>query len=63
MAARHGFEIRGHHIPGVENRIPDCLSRWNLSDVYETKFREQVKGLHVQEVFVFEGLFKFMQEW
>ena len=63
VAARHGFEIRGHHIPGVENRIPDCLSRWNLSDVYETKFREQVKGLHVQEIFVFEGLFKFMHEW
>ena len=28
LAAQHQFVIKARHIPGVQNRIPDWLSRW-----------------------------------
>ena len=63
IAARCEFEIRGNHIPGLENRVPDSLSRWDESEHHRKEFWEQVKGLDVREVFVYEGLFTFMHDW
>ena len=62
-AARYRFEIRGHHIPGLENRIPDALSRWEENEHHRTKFWSLVKGLDVKEVYVYSGLFAFMHDW
>ena len=63
MAARHEFEIRGNHIPGIENRIPDALSRWHLGEQHKQQFKSQVLGLEVRQIFVYEGLFEFLHDW
>ena len=63
LAARFEFEIRANHIPGVENRISDALSRWWMNPRYEHEFWSQVQGLNAKEVFVYEGLFEFAVDW
>ena len=63
LAARHEFEIRGNHIPGVENRISDALSRWDIDPRFEQVFRNQVGHLQPKECFVYEGLFQFLADW
>ena len=62
-ATRFEFEIRANHIPGIENRIPGDLSRWDEGEKYREQFRAEVRGLDVSEVFVYEGLFRFINEW
>lgn len=63
VAARHEFEIRGNHIPGVDNRIPDALSRWHTGQEYQRQFWALTTGMNVHEVFVYDGLFEFMHDW
>ena len=63
VAAKCEFEIRANHIPGVQNRIPDALSRWHIGPQYREAFWRHVAGLNVREVFVYEGLFEFVHEW
>ena len=36
--ASYGFELRAIHLPGVENRVPDWLSRWELGREYRDLF-------------------------
>ena len=33
-----GFELRAVHLPGVDNRVADWLSRWDLSETYRNQF-------------------------
>ena len=47
--AMNGFYLRAIHLPGVENRIADSLSRWDLSPLYETRFWDAVRGQHLME--------------
>ena len=42
IAARHQFVIKARHIPGVDNRVPDWLSRWD-----NTEARRQFR-VHIQ---------------
>lgn len=63
LAALHEFEIRGNWIPGVENRIPDALSRWDTGPEYKEEFSRLVEGREVSERFVYGGLFEFSHDW
>lgn len=63
LAANNEFEIRTVHLPGVENRIPDILSRWHLNVACHNDFAERTAGLDVQECDVAHDLFKFMHDW
>ena len=63
VAATREFEIRGVHIPGVSNRIPDALSRWELDVKFPPLFRSLVGTEPVQEVYVHVGLFEFLHNW
>ncbi|CAG2231714.1 unnamed protein product [Mytilus edulis] len=36
-------ELRAIHIDGIENRLPDMLSRWSLSDSYSVQFYEAIE--------------------
>jgi hypothetical protein len=36
------FELRAVHLPGVENRLADNLSRWHLSPIYASKFLAKI---------------------
>ena len=62
-AAKHEFEIRGNHIPGIENRIRDSLSRWHMGMQHREEFQRQVFSLEVKELYVYTGLFEFLHEW
>ena len=63
VAAKCEFEIKGRHIEGVTNRVPDALSRWSMGKAYREQFETLVKGRKVTEVFVYEGLFNFQHNW
>ena len=63
LAAQHEFEIRAVHIAGVDNRIPDGLSRWDMDEMQKGRFMQLVEGLETKEVFVYDGLFEFMHKW
>ena len=41
-AARHQFMIKAKHIRGIDNRIPDWLSRWHMQDA-RRKFRSYAR--------------------
>ncbi len=60
VCATHKVEIKGIHIPGVSNRVPDILSRWNLDPRYQNEFNQLVVS---ERTFVFEGFFKFTHDW
>ena len=44
VAAICEFEMQAVHIPGVENQIPDALSRWDLGEEHRLWFKEVTKG-------------------
>ena len=57
LCALHECEVKAVHLPGVENRLPDALSRWSLSEHYVNLFFELTKDCDMIEVFVNETLF------
>ena len=63
IAARHEFEIRANHIPGVESRIPDALSRWDIDPILWERFWRYTEGASAQEIFVYDGLFDYVCDW
>lgn len=60
LSAVFEFEIRAKHIKGVENRLPDLLSRWDLHQKYQTEFMEVFVG---QEVHITDDQFKMFDYW
>ena len=56
VAGKCEFEMKAVHIPGVENRIPHALSRWELGE-------EMSEGMGPKEVYVYPGLFEFTHDW
>ena len=38
LSAIFEFEIRAQHIPGVSNRLPNLLSRWDLNNKFQEEF-------------------------
>lgn len=63
LASIHEFEIRAVHLPGVTNRIPDFLSRWDLSPAMQEKFRVATAHLSMVESFVPLQYFQFDHKW
>ena len=59
--APHGFELRSVHLPGVQNRVPDWLSRWNLDKKYRELFYNFIGNETEQyiEIPILEDLFEF----
>ena len=55
--ALHGFQLKAVHLPGVENRLADSLSRWHLSPYYSLSFLQATEGLSLTERVVTESLF------
>lgn len=44
LAAVGEFEILAQFIPGVDNRLPDFLSRWSMGNQFRTAFRAAAPG-------------------
>ena len=40
----YGFELRAIHLPGVENRVADWLSRWDVGQEYQNQFQNFISG-------------------
>ena len=55
--AQYGFQLKAVHLPGVENRLADSLSRWHLSSSYESLFVEETRGLGLVERLIAPDMF------
>ena len=55
IAAKHEFQIRCIHIRGVDNRISDLLSRWDLDELKKRKFLELMQGRDMREVKIYQS--------
>ena len=49
LVAKHQFVIKGRHIAGVDNRIPDWLSRWHEPEA-RRQFREFAKDSSLKQI-------------
>ena len=49
IAAKYEFMIEAKHIKGIDNRIPDWLSRWKEPEARK-KFREYAKEKSLQRI-------------
>ena len=47
--ARCGFQLKAVHLPGVDNRLADSLSRWHLGSQYGTLFPQLTLGASMSE--------------
>ena len=63
LAARFEFYIRAKHIAGVSNRLPDLLSRWDLSGKAQTEFHRITDGIVKHECTVQQKLLRFSHDW
>ncbi len=61
--AIHQFKIRGVHIAGIDNRISDTLSRWDLGNIFQQEFWELVGPEPTLETYIYSGLFEFSHIW
>lgn len=61
LAATGGFEILAEFIPGVDNRIPDLLSRWSLGEKFRAEFRRMTHGYTRRGVR--QSLFYYSHDW
>ena len=60
LAAVGEFEIKAKHIEGVNNRLPDLLSRWEL----DAKYRREFLGIFVgTEVSINQDVFRIDERW
>ena len=57
LAAQWEFEIRALHIPGVQNDIPDMLSRWEWKPEFLREFLEETKEMVLKEFVVEKDMF------
>ena len=61
--ALNDSQIRAIFIPGKDNRICDCLSRWEISPVFRQKFYKYTAGLITKQVTAHKTLFFFSNKW
>ena len=62
--ARLDFELRAVHLPGVENRVADWLSRWDCHENYRNLFNEFIGDEigEYNEICISPDLFSFSGE-
>ena len=61
--AQHQVEIRAVHIPGLENRVPDWLSRMHLDTKYARKFRAWNKSDRLIPASILPEHLKISHDW
>ena len=62
LTCKYDFELVAQHIPGVDNILPDWLSRIPLDSKYRIKFEDATSHLF-HEVFVQKDMWKFSCNW
>ena len=61
--AKYEFRIKGVHIFGIHNRIPDLLSRFFDSDKARREFYNTTRGMNLRFVHVNQEMFDLAHEW
>lgn len=61
LAALGEFEVFARFIPGIYNRLPDFLSRWDLGEHYRMQFRREAPGFTRKPVR--QSMFYFSHSW
>lgn len=59
----HNCQILALHLPGVDNRIPDLLSRWDIHPKFQREFFERTAGLDLTQALVYPSYFNFSCNW
>jgi hypothetical protein len=63
-AATYEFELRAVHLPGVENRTPDLLSRWHVNPAHYSKLFKQLDPHdRLERIPIDKKLFHFTYKW
>ena len=62
IAARNQFVIKARYIPGVQNRIPDWLSRWHEMGARKS-FREYVQDRSLKQIRVSNDMLQYDHKW
>ena len=62
LAAKHQFVIKARYIPGVDNRIPDWLSRWHEAGP-RNEFRKFSKDSSLRHIRTPNTLLKYIHKW
>ena len=57
--AVNNIMLKAAHIPGRENTIADCLSRWHTDAIYQSRFKALTVVLNLHPVPVNPDLFSF----
>ena len=63
LMAQINSVVKMAYKPGKTNRIADACSRIDLDLKYVGEFEEATKGLNPKQIFVYEGLFDFCNNW
>ena len=62
IAATHQFVLKVRHIPGVDNRLPDWLSRWGASES-KRKFNLHIQDKGWKRIHITRQLLKHEHTW
>ena len=63
IASHASLQIKAVHIPGVDNRLPDLLSRWPLDSSARKRFLELTREAPMDLVSVSDSCFAFSHDW
>ena len=63
LAATHEFGIKARHLPGLENRVADLLSRWEQVGDPRKTLEDLTGGVELVEESIDESAFKFSFVW
>jgi hypothetical protein len=56
-------ELRAVHLPSSDNRIADCLSRWNSNEFYKQEFNRLTSDIELHCEYISEDIFQFINDW
>jgi len=59
ITATYEFELFAQHIPGDDNRIPDMLSRWTVSEELKEQFKSSEAHKFTRELHIKDSMFVF----
>ena len=62
LAAEHQFVLKARHIMGIDNRVPDWLSRWSEPES-KREFRKHARDKGLQQRRVPPGSLQFNNQW
>ena len=63
LSSLNSIQLFAIHIPGVENRLPDYLSRWDAAPGFRHKFFKATEGLGFTEIPCYPSIFEFSHSW